>query len=302
GAESTLMRFPLFLLKNCEIDGIGHGLIAKIVGMKLVLRREARQQSAGMIRVAHHRVEIDHGIKRAAGPDPFVNRLPRCFLGVREVARKVYAFTRSDGGANHLDPASVGASNQLAVRVDQLLWSANIRWVGKEVSAQLCARETDVVDPFEQHNVSYAWQRQGIAVEASQGIDTDAADAGNEAVAQQAVTDDALIDHRYVKSFRHLCQTTDEIAWPIVVCLHGGPIAVGDRVAKRDHQALRRLSRNEHSTDQDGRPRHRGGFDLFRTSIVAMLRDHGTFERERMQRRSSDAFWKIEADADLGSS
>src|SRR5262245_36773586 len=35
--------------------------------------------------------------------------------------------------------------------------------------------------------------------------------------------------------------------------------------------------------------------------MVAMLGDHGTLERERMQRRSGDAFREIEAYADLGS-
>src|ERR1700686_4277991 len=289
------------LLKNCEVNGVGHGLIAKIVGMETVFRREARQQSAGMLRIAHNRVEIDHAIKRAASPDPFINRLPSRFLGFRVVARKVHTFKRSDRSANDLDSVSVSAGNQLAVSVDDLLWSANIRRIGKEATAQLCAGETNVVDPFKQHNVSNAWQREGVAVEASQGADTEAADAGDEAVTQQAVTDYALIDHRHVQSCGRLSQTTDEIARPIVVRLHGGPIPVGDRVAKRDRQALRRLSRNEHSPERDGRPRHRASFYLFRSSIVAMLRDHGAFERERMQRRSSDAFWKIETDADLGS-
>jgi hypothetical protein len=92
------------LLENSEIDCVGHGPIANIVGMEMVLRSEARQQSAGMIRIAQNRVEIDHAIERAAGPDPFVNRLPNCFLGFRVVARNVYTFKRTDRGANQLDP------------------------------------------------------------------------------------------------------------------------------------------------------------------------------------------------------
>ncbi len=31
------------LLEESEIDGIGHGLIAKIVGMEMIFRSEARQ-------------------------------------------------------------------------------------------------------------------------------------------------------------------------------------------------------------------------------------------------------------------
>ena len=103
---------------------------------------------------AQNRVEIDHAIKRAARPDPFVNRLPNCFLGFRVVARNDYIFKRSDRGTNHLDAASVCAGNRLAVRVDQVFRSANISWIGKVALAQLCTGETDVIDTFEQHNVS----------------------------------------------------------------------------------------------------------------------------------------------------
>src|ERR1700685_3785479 len=106
-----------------------------------------------MIRIAENRVEVDNAVKRAAGPDPFVNRLPNGLLGFRVVARKVYAFKRSDGGADQLDAVSVSAGNQLAIGVDQVLRSVNIRWIGKVVRAQLCAGETDVIEAFEQHNV-----------------------------------------------------------------------------------------------------------------------------------------------------
>lgn len=40
------------LLEKSEIDCVGHSLIANIVRMEMVSRRKARQQSAGMIRIA----------------------------------------------------------------------------------------------------------------------------------------------------------------------------------------------------------------------------------------------------------
>src|SRR5262245_27927709 len=122
-----------------------------------------------MIRISQNRVEIDYGVERAAGPDPFVNRLPDRFLGFRVVARNVYAFKRRERGANHLDPVSVSAGNQLAVRGDQVLSGANIGWIGQDAPAQPGAGETYVIYPFEQYDVRYALQRQDVPVEAGQG-------------------------------------------------------------------------------------------------------------------------------------
>jgi len=40
------------LLEKSEIDCIGHGPVANIVGMEMVSRSKARRQSAGMIRIS----------------------------------------------------------------------------------------------------------------------------------------------------------------------------------------------------------------------------------------------------------
>jgi hypothetical protein len=40
-----------------------------------------------MIWIAQDRIEIDHGIKRAAGPDPFIELLPIYFLGFRDLQK-----------------------------------------------------------------------------------------------------------------------------------------------------------------------------------------------------------------------
>src|SRR5207253_10369579 len=129
----------------------------------------------------------------------------------RVVAGNVYPFARPDAGSDELDSVSVSAGNQLAVGVDQLFRSANFRGIGKVGSAQLGAGETDVIDSFEQHNMSDAGQPQRVSIEASQGADTEAADIDDEAIAQQPVTDYALIDHRHLRAFGRFCQPTDEI-------------------------------------------------------------------------------------------
>ena len=51
-ASGEIVSSGVALFENCEIDGVGHGLITKIVGMEIVLGSEAWQQPAGMIRIA----------------------------------------------------------------------------------------------------------------------------------------------------------------------------------------------------------------------------------------------------------
>src|ERR1700733_6947613 len=216
----------------------------------MVWRCEARRHSAGMVRVAQDRIKIDYRIKRAAGPNPFVNRLPNRFLGFRVVARNVDAFKRSDRGSNQLDPVSVSARNQLAVAVNQVLGTASIGWIGEVALVELCAGEADVIDPFEQHDMSYARQRQHIAVEPGQPAGTETF-ADVEAVAQQPVTSYALVDYCNVRASVGRSQATDEIVRPIVVGIDRGSIAISNRVAKCHDQALGRLSGHKHSGDQD---------------------------------------------------
>src|SRR6266567_1679398 len=183
------------LLKEREIYCIGHCLIPRIIRMKMVFGSESRQEFARMIRVAQDRVEVDDAVKRAASPDPFVYCLSSCFLGFRVVARKIYAFKGADGGANHLNPSNMGARDQLAVRVGHVLDSPYFSRISEVAAVRLGARKPDVIDSFEQYDVSDARQRQSVPVEASQGADGEAAGTDNEAVAQQPVTDYSFVDH-----------------------------------------------------------------------------------------------------------
>src|SRR6476661_5999684 len=109
-----------------------------------------------MIRIAQDRVEVDHSVKRSAGPDPLIYRLPNYFLDFGVIARNDYTFKGADRRANYLDAVSVSAGNQLAVGGNQFLGSADIGWIGKVAAAQFRAGKTNVIETFEQHNVSYA--------------------------------------------------------------------------------------------------------------------------------------------------
>src|SRR5438094_9196852 len=99
--------------------------------MKMVLGGELGQQLAGMFRIAHDRVEINHTIKRPAGPNPLVYRLARYFLCLRVIAGNVHALTRSNCGADHFDSTSVRARNQLPVRISDILSATRLGWIGE---------------------------------------------------------------------------------------------------------------------------------------------------------------------------
>src|ERR1019366_8099654 len=101
-----------------------------------------------------YRIEVDDTVKRAAGSNPVVDGLPSSFLRFRIVARNVHAFTRGHRGTNQLDSTGVGARNQLAVRADKILGAPRIPRISQRESSQLSARKSEVIDPFQQHDMS----------------------------------------------------------------------------------------------------------------------------------------------------
>lgn len=47
------------LLKQGKVDRVRDRLVASVVRMQMITRRKVRHQTAGMLRVAHDRVEVD---------------------------------------------------------------------------------------------------------------------------------------------------------------------------------------------------------------------------------------------------
>src|SRR5438034_5184257 len=121
-----------------------------------------------MFRIAHDNVEIDDAIKRPAGSDPFVYLLARSFLCFRVIAWNVHALTRSNCGADHFDSTSVRARNQLPVRISDILGAPRLGWIGEILAVHFCTGKTNVVEPFQEHNMSDAGQNERIAVEPRQ--------------------------------------------------------------------------------------------------------------------------------------
>src|SRR5690606_33605763 len=70
-------RRRLTRAEECEVDGGGHPFVPGVVGMQIVLRGVLRQQPRRPGGVAQRRVEIDHGVVRAARAYPLVQSLAR---------------------------------------------------------------------------------------------------------------------------------------------------------------------------------------------------------------------------------
>src|ERR1035438_3055145 len=82
--------------------------------------------------------------------------------------------------------------------VDHVLRAEHICRISEVAPAQLGSRKADVIDSFEQHNMSYARHCEGVPIEAGQTVDA------AERVAQQPVHDYAFIDYRRLRTAGHL--------------------------------------------------------------------------------------------------
>jgi len=61
------------LSKNRQVEGIGHRLIARIIGMNMITRIEIRSNSNGSLRIAHYSIEIHDSIESLARTDPLID-------------------------------------------------------------------------------------------------------------------------------------------------------------------------------------------------------------------------------------
>src|SRR6185437_9379769 len=65
----------LLLVEDGQIDRVGHGVIARIVGVDVIAGVVFGLESRGMSRIASHRVEVDDTVESSAGADPLVHLL-----------------------------------------------------------------------------------------------------------------------------------------------------------------------------------------------------------------------------------
>jgi len=64
---------PRSLSKNRQVEGIGHSLIAGVIGMNVIARIEFRTNPDGALRIAHYSIEIHDSIESLARTNPLID-------------------------------------------------------------------------------------------------------------------------------------------------------------------------------------------------------------------------------------
>src|SRR5579859_1606867 len=75
---------PMPIPEQRQIDRVGQRFVAGISWMYMVSAIVKREHTRRSIRVAQHRIEIDHSVVFATRANPIVDRLSLCFIRRRE--------------------------------------------------------------------------------------------------------------------------------------------------------------------------------------------------------------------------
>ena len=132
-----------------------------------------------------------------------------------------------DGGAEDFDAVGVGAVDDLLVGGEDAGHEGGVFGGGNSADAREAA---EVVDAFEDDEPADSGWREHVAIEAGEHV-------GAEAVGEQVVAADALIEDPDVVRCGRGLETRGEDVGPAVVAVGGGGVAVGDGVAEGDDGA-----------------------------------------------------------------
>src|SRR5215471_656158 len=221
---------PTPSLKQLQIDGLAHRLVAGVIWMEVVAAVIGCGDRGRTSCIGKNAIEVDDAVEGAARPYPVIDGLAFCLL----VGREISLIRRSREGifewrqrtAHDLDRAEMGSFDQLLVAGNDLVRSANY-------AARLDrgTRPADVVDPDEDHDVRNAGLAQHAAFESSER-----ADAG--AVAKDTIACDPLVLDR--NGNPGLFQPACEYIRPATVGINGRGGPVGNRISKRYNRPYRR--------------------------------------------------------------
>src|SRR5438046_4812713 len=106
------------LSKDRQVEGIGHSLIAGIIGMNMIARIEFRTNSDGALRIAHYGIEVHDSVKGFTRANPLIDR---CSDFLASFGGGGDTFLGHNGRTNHPDPRGVRPLNELAISGDQLI-------------------------------------------------------------------------------------------------------------------------------------------------------------------------------------
>jgi len=177
---------------------------------------------AGFTRFLHRYIEVDHRIiLPCVRADPAVDRLPPLLALRIGIGRSLIGQQCPD---DHLQPRGLGACQQLAVRGDELRGTCLL------MGTRRVADPSDVVDPFEEHDMRHAGHAQHIAFEPRQRV-------GSAPVVQQPVAADPGIGDRPATAAGRCGEQSLKLVGPAHRLALGRAGAFGDRIAERDQHA-----------------------------------------------------------------
>ena len=208
-----------FFVEEFEIDGVGHGFVACVIGVKVISVFVCGQEHGGILGILSGFFEVDDGIEGAAGSDPLIDGLPDLFSALRGVAG---AHIGSESCAVNLDAVLVSAGDELGVSEDDVLRGDRAFGVAGFGDA------ADVVNAFEDDEVLDAVLGDDVAVQASDGV-------GSRAVIEEAVSADAFINDGKIRGLLVGLEPLGEIVGPAMIGVGRGGGAVGDGVAEGDN-------------------------------------------------------------------
>src|SRR5258705_1696911 len=110
----------------------------------MVAAVECRKQLRRIVWIAHHLVEIDHGVEFAAGANPGIDGLTLDLMRWAEV-RGAHIVERRQGGAVDANAAAVGAGNQLAIAADDVVGGGRL---GLAATAKTGVRDAEPNPPL----------------------------------------------------------------------------------------------------------------------------------------------------------
>jgi LytTr DNA-binding domain len=163
-----------------QIDGIGHSLLARRVGVEVVAGIESGTQSQRSFWVPHQHIEIHKIIERAGSSDPVIDLLPHFLLGRRV---KECTLERQQSSADHRSTLGMSAGDDLAIGPDQVI-DQNIRLGYAELLPTLKA---DVINARKNDHMGDSLDAQHVAIKPGEEVLTIS-------VAQNPVSGDAGFD------------------------------------------------------------------------------------------------------------
>ena len=173
------------------------------------------QQPVGARRITSGAVEIDQPVEMARRAYPGIDRLPvRLILGIGMII--IIADEGHDGGAGHLDPARMGAGDDLAIGADD---AGDMGLVIRDTDGRVAGQGAKIIDAFQQDQMGDAGLGQHIAVEPGQRI-------GAKPVVQQAVAADPLIDDGDVAALGIGLQPLGKPVGPAIIAVGGRTLAI----------------------------------------------------------------------------